>query len=102
MNSLGDRNSCHGQTVQSGEVTELLLWRVNGVRSLLPVEHVRFCRQPVEILTDQLPGGVAQLQLQEISRRQPVRIRKIEGLGAAIRPRFNIASRAAFSLASML
>ena len=60
MNGLGDRHSCHWQAVQTGEVGELLLRCVDGVASLGPVEDIRFCRQPIEILTNQLSSGVAE------------------------------------------
>ena len=61
--SLRDCHSCFGKVVQTGEVGELLLWRVNGVRSFLPIEHIRFCRQPVKVFADQFSSGVMEFQL---------------------------------------
>ncbi len=107
LHCLGDRYLRLGKAVQAGEVGELLLRCVDGVGSPVPVEHVRFCRQPVKILADQFARRIVQLKLQEIGRRQTIRVGEIERFGAAVRlvllsaPRSSVASREAFSLASM-
>jgi len=42
LHGLGDRHSCHWQAVQTGEVGELLLRRIDGVASLAQSRTIRF------------------------------------------------------------
>src|SRR5260370_15229264 len=74
-----------GKVVQAGEVGELLLWCVDSVGSFVPVEHVRFCRQPIKIVAEQLARRIMQLELKEIGRRQSLRRGELELFGATVR-----------------